>query len=373
MALKRRLSLWLTGKFDPYPPPPNDLYLSPSLTHFADYEAVPLRLSWSRAGISNPLDWQLKARAKLCELLGYERLSDVPAPIHMEDFPISGGLRRRRIYLRSRAFRDIPIHLVWRSEDESPKPVLLYMSGSTSGVHVAWGDVRIPADYLLLGVGADMARQAAERGYLVVCIEQACFGERLERHLKPRSVARCIDAANHALILGRTLLGEQIMDVSSVIDWLEDGQSGLNIDLDRLHLFGHSSGGSIAVYSAAADTRITATIASGCVGFIRETTAKRRNPEGSTVVPGILQWLEQDDLIALCAPKPFIAVSGIHDHIFPFEGAKAVIESASQIYRLLGAEDAITAVMGKAGHQYYPDVTWAAVSQMLDRRAQSDL
>ncbi len=366
LALKRRLSLWLTGEFDPYTPPPKDVHLSPSLAHFADYETMPLRLSWSRAGISNPRNWQDKVRAKLIELLGYDRSDSVPVARHVKDIPLPGGLRRRRVYLKVRDYLDIPIHLVWRDKDAGPKPILLYMAGSTSGVHVGWGDALIPADYLLLGVGADMARQAAERGYLVVCIEQACFGERLERHLKPRSAARCIDAANHALILGRSLLGEQVTDVSSVIDWLEAGKSGFHVDLKRLHLFGHSSGGTVAVYSAAVDLRISAAICSGCIGFVRETNAKRRNPEGMSIVPGILQWMETDDVVALCAPRPFIAVSGIHDHIYPFGGVKAVVERARRIYRLLEANDALCAVKGKAGHQYYPAVTWAAVSQMLE-------
>jgi len=260
---------------------------------------------------------------------------------------------------------DIPIHLVWRDGGGNPKPVLLYLAGSTSGVHVAWGDALIPADYLLLGVRADMARQAAERGYLVICIEQACYGERLERHLKPRSEARCVDAANHALILGRTLLGEQVTDVSSVIDWLEAGQTGFNIDPESLHLFGHSAGGTVAVYSAAVDLRITAAICSGCIGFIRETIAKRRNPEGASVVPGILKWMEMDDIVALCAPRPFIAISGVLDHIYPFEGVKRVVAGARRVYRLFEAENAISAFQGNAGHQYYPDVTWAAVSKML--------
>ena len=306
------------------------------------------------------MEWQDKARAKLIELLGYERRDNALAEKDAEDFSLSDGLKRRRVYLGVLDYLDIPINLIWRHEDDGPKKVLLYMSGSTSGVHVGWGEALIPADYLLLGVGADMARQAANRGYLVVCIEQACFGERLERNLKPRSAGRCIDAANHALLLGRTLLGEQVMDVSSVIDWLEAGKSGFDIDLESLHLFGHSSGGTIAVYSAAVDPRIMATVASGCVGFIRETIGRRRNPEGSTIVPGILKWMEFDDIVSLCAPRPFIAVSGIHDHIFPFKGVEAVVESARQFYSLLGTEAAICAVQGTAGHQYYPEVTWGA-------------
>ena len=366
LAARRKWSLLLSGHFDPYPKPPDGVELSPSISHFADCETAPLRLSWDRGNVPDPLEWQARVRAKLGQLLGIKSRASEPEARHWEDSISPNGLRRRKVYLRAAEHVDIPLSILSMDVEKTRRrPPLLYMAGSTSGVHVGWGEARIPADYLLLGVGADMAAQAAKRGFVVVCIEQSCFGERLERHLMPRSENRTVDAAHHALLLGRTLLGEQVMDVSSVIDWLAAGKSGFEIDLSRLHVFGHSSGGSIALYAAAMDTRIRTVICSGCVGFIRETIARRRHPSLTVTVPGILQWMESDDIVGLCAPRPFLAVSGKSDHIFPFQGVEAVIESARRIYSRMNAEGSILAVSGNAGHQYYPDVTWDALSRMV--------
>jgi hypothetical protein len=365
LALRRKPASWLRRETDPYPPPPKGVCLSPSLHHFHAYDRAPLRLSWRRMKGRDAAEWQTVTRHRLVQLLGLETRQHPPEAHHPEEFPLREGLRRRRVYLRVDEAWDVPVHLVWLEPEMPRMPVLLYLAGSTSGVHVAWGGVRIPADYLLLGVGADMARQAAMRGYLVACIEQACFGERLERALRPRSAARCIDAANHALLLGRCLLGEQVADVISVVDWLEAGGSGLDADLDRLHLFGHSSGGTVAVYAAAVETRIRAAICSGSVGPIRETIARRRNPEGAATVPGILNWMETEDVVGLCAPRPFIGVSGVRDHIFPFQGVQDVVEGARDVYRDMGRVDRIHAVAGPAGHQYYPKETWEAVGRLL--------
>jgi len=225
----------------------------------------------------------------------------------------------------------------------------------------------MPADHLRLGLGADLALRAANRGYVVVCVEQACFGERMERTLKPRSAAGSVDAFNHALLLGQPLLGEQVSDISMVIDWLETGSAPLPVDVDtqRMSIFGHSAGGTTAVYAGAVDPRIQSTIASGCVGYIRETIARRRNDEGQSIIPGILQWLEYDDIVSLHAPRRFIAISGRNDHIWPFDGAQRVVHGAGEVYRAFEAREAVEAVAGAGGHRYYPEETSRAFDLCL--------
>lgn len=363
LAARRRLARLAGRSVDPYPAPPEGVRLSPSIAHLAARDAAPLALSWRQAGIADVETWQVHARAKLSELTGYLAPSEPPDVRHDETMTMTDGLRRRRIYLGRGNESHVPVNLLWQGDGDN-KPVLIYLAGSGSGVHLAWGAAKVPADPLRLAIGADMGRQAAARGYLVVCIEQRCFGEREERDLNPRSAARCIDAFVHGLLLGRTLIGENAADISAVIDWLHDGGAGLPVDLDRLHLFGHSSGGTLGVYAGALDTRIRATVASGSVGLIRD-TGFRRNPEGDGVVPGILNWLEFDDVVGLHAPRPFIAVSGRRDHIFPFAGAETVVAGAGNIYAALGAAHAVCAVAGPDRHRYYPNETWAAMAERL--------
>lgn len=365
-AVRRKASLFLHGAYDPYPAPPEGVCLSPFLGHVAACDRAPLALSWDRSSPASPAAWQAQVRARLRDLLGVTRWGPSPSVVHSEETGLSSGLRLRRIYLRVADRRDVPVFLLWREPVRRPWPVLLYLAGSTSGVHVGWGEARIPADHLLLGVGADMAGQAAARGYLVACVEQACFGERLERALSPRSEDRCVDAACHALLLGRCLLGEQVADMVSVVDWLEQGGSGFDLDPERLHLFGHSSGGTVAVHTAAVDERIQGAVCSGCLGPLRDTLARRRNPGGAAVVPGILRWMDMGDVVGLCAPRTFIGISGERDHIYPFEGVRKVIREAGRVYEACGKGDRICAVAGPRGHQYYPKETWAAVDRMFE-------
>ena len=203
------------------------------------------------------------------------------------------------------------------------------------------------------------------RGYLSVCVEQACFGERREQVLARRSPTPCIDTANHALALGHCLVGERAGDVSAVLDWLLGGAHGLSIDVARIHVMGNSAGGTTALYSAALDERITAVLASSCLGFVRDTMRMRGDAEGQNLVPGMLLWFELDDIVALCAPRPFVTVSARDDHIWPYDGAAVVVQSAKKAYAALNAPDAIVAVPAEGGHRFYPEVAWPAFEKLI--------
>lgn len=374
LALKRRLALAFHGRFDPTPPP-RDMALSPSRAHFADYQSAPLRLSWrtalsgkgsSEIDRSEVASWQESARAKLAELTGYSR-RETPIPAGPpRDFSLPGGLTRRRVYLHVDANADVPVDLVWTNDTAALRPVMLCLHGHNAGAHLSWGEARWPADPLKIVQGADYALQAAARGFVAVCIEQSCFGERREREIARPSAHPCFDAAHHALLLGRTLLGERVADVSSVIDWLMAGDPGAPLDAAEIYAMGNSTGGEVALYTGALDTRLAGVIASGCIGYFRDNIG-RRAACPDAIVPGILEWMEADDIVALAAPRPVLAVSGVDDHIYPFAGVEAVIEEAANVYRELGAEGALAAAAGAGGHRFYPDVAWPRFMEMMGR------
>ena len=365
VALKRRLFIALKGDFDPFPEVPDGLCLSPSQTHFADYDKAPLRLSWFRAAISNPLDWQEATRAKLTELTGYRKEEIPPSVRFTEDVSIGGNLRGRRVYLKVGEKRDAPVTLVWGEAHATPLRVMLCLHGHNSGAHLSWGEVRMPADPLKIANGADYALQAARRGFLAVCIEQACFGERRERLIGKASPHPCFDAAHNALLLGRTLLGERVSDISAVIDWLIGGDPGPAIDPARIYAMGNSTGGDASVFAAALDRRIAGVMAGGCVGRFRITTG-RREACPDIIIPGILNWLEYDDVLALCAPRPVVALSGRNDHIYPFSEVEETVARAREVYAALRAGEKLRALPADGGHRFYPEVAWPAFLALVE-------
>ena len=399
LAIKRR---FMGAGHDPYPSCPGDIQLSPSSRHVYDYDAAPLHLAWQNSGGADAGQWQQVARAKLAELTGYSNPGQSAEARHEQKHELADNLIRKSCYLHAGTAHDIPVHLIFDPALSGPLPVMICLQGTNSGVHLSWAEVRLPADVERIARGSQNALQAAARGYVAVAVEQSCFGTpaapcavpgvvaaiparggvltswttgpgswrddfsaRRERSLAKRSGNPCIDAANHALLLGRTLLGERASDVSAVVNWLHGGAHGLALDLSRLYIMGNSSGGSTALYSSALDLRIQAALVGGSTGFLRDSICRRGDASGQNVVPGILNWLEMDDIVALSAPRPMLLFAGREDHIWPYAGAEAVAESARAVYHALGAADRLRTAAAEGGHSYHPDVAWPAFEALM--------
>ena len=282
------------------------------------------------------------------------------------------AITRTTHYLRARAATDVPVTILVAENIDELAPVFLFLAGSTSGVHIGWGEARLPIDHQRIAIGADIARQAARRGYLAVCIEQIGFGERMERDLARHSGGANADPTGHALLMGRSLQGLKAMDVSAVIDWLTGPDTPFAIDPDRIFLYGHSLGGTTAQFAAALDTRIRGILASGSVRRILEVASTRGVGNGDYSIPGFLEAFEIDDVLALIAPRPFVGLSGRNDHIFPYDGVVRVVEGASAAYEAFGAADRLRASAAPGGHQYYSAESWTAWRSIIDPRCGDD-
>ena len=368
MALQRRYAKALGRYQDPYAVAFDDLNLSPSRAHLAEIDDLRPALAWRNAEIADPREWQHAARTKLAALLGFRRSRQALLTIHRADFSLPRGMQRRRLYVQTGLQEDLPVNLVWRPGAAS-YPVMICLQGTLAGANRSWGEALAPADPVKIAGGADYALQAAERGYLAVCVEQSCYGERQEREDPSDPIDPTFAAAIRVLQLGRTLLGDRVSDVVQVIDWLHASNAGGDvlpgkIDPTRVYLMGNSLGGATAMFAAALDARISGVIAASCISNFAITLG-RKTPGPDYVIPGILRWLECADVIGLSAPRPFVTVSGTSDHIFPFRGVEPVATEALEIYAALDAEDRLQALPADGGHRFYPTVAWPAFEALV--------
>ena len=351
-----------------WPPVPEGVFLNPSDADFGAYESAPLALTWNAVPGREPQGWQKQVRAKLGELLGLAPASPAdPQAVIGAGATAKDGLRRQTFYLRCAPRRHIPVTVVWNTERAGQAlPVMICLQGHTSGAHISWGEARSPIDVERIANGGDFAVQAAHHGHVAVCIEQIAFGERQERAIAHRWTHSCIDAANRALLMGRTLLGDRVTDVLSVTAWLRQAGAGLPaMDLARLRIMGNSAGGDTALFSTAIEPAIEAMIASGCVGAWRKTSGTRQTcPD--TVIPGILAWIEYSDVVALCAPRATLVVSGLQDHLYPYRLAAECAEDARPVFTAMNAGHRLLSVPGPAGHRFYPDIAWPAFMGLME-------
>ena len=97
-----------------------------------------------------------------------------------------------------------------------------------------------------------------------------------------------------------------------------------------------------------------------------EILASRGNGNGELLIPGFLTEFESDDVVALIAPRPFVGLSGVSDHIYPFDGTERVVEGARPAFAALDASKKLIAVCAPHGHRYYADESWAAWKAVID-------
>jgi dienelactone hydrolase len=333
---------------------PDGLCLDIAAMHRRAAESAPRWLAWTRAGIDDPIEWQKAARLRLAEISGYGLFGGPPAMLHSRDHEAdAAGLRRRSVFIRVRDGRDIPVRLAWDAGSASPDawPVAICLQGDGRDMATSWD----------AAAEIDFARQAVERGYLAVCVELPGAG--LRQGGGGDAIAK--------LAVGGSILGDAASDVASVVNWLTQGDCGFSIDRDRIAAIGHGSGAIVAMLTAAMDARCGAVVAAGGLGPHRATVGRQDLPL-HYVLPGLLQWMDMEDVVALCAPRPVLVLSAEDDRLWPASGGEQITVHARAVYERLGAPQAIAAKSLAAGQWFDEHHVWDWLATVLDGKEKTD-
>lgn len=208
----------------------------------------------------------------------------------------------------------------------------------------------------------DVALQAVKQGYLAIAPVTRAFGEtRSADDLKKDKTSSCHTQLMHDLLVGRTPIGERVWDISRLIDWALKTQQ---VQENNIVVTGNSGGGTITLFAAACDVRISIAVPSsyfctftGSIGTIEHCDCN--------YIPGILQLGEMADVAGLIAPRWFCAVNGIKDEIFPIEAVRAAFLHLQQIYTAAGAAEKCELYEGEGGHRYYSKGAWPFINKHL--------
>jgi dienelactone hydrolase len=200
----------------------------------------------------------------------------------------------------------------------------------------------------------DFALGCMQRGIAAIAIEQRSFGERRETEQKAVSTHGCHDATMHALMLGKTLLGERIFDVDRAIDYLA---ARGDVRMETLGVMGNSGGGTVSLFAAAVLDRIRMAMPSCYFCTFRDSLMSIYHC-ADNYVPGLLRWAEMSDIAGLIAPRPLVLVAGETDPIFPIQATRQAFADLQKIYTAAGAPNKCHLVVGPEGHRFYADLAW---------------
>lgn len=200
--------------------------------------------------------------------------------------------------------------------------------------------------------------ELVERGYIAVCPDALCFGERRE--------SSEMFTAMYLLMTGRTLNFKYILDVSRLIDYLETRKE---IDSSRIAVAGHSLGGQMAVWCAAYEPRIKAVL-SNC-GMAKIAGKNSVISDGiihnfAFYLPGIIKRnIETKDIAGLIFPRPLFISAGIQDAKFPIDGVAEIHAWLEQQYSHYALQEKIITLRHVGGHMM-PRETRISMYDFLD-------
>jgi dienelactone hydrolase len=187
-------------------------------------------------------------------------------------------------------------------------------------------------------------RELAERGYVVLAPDYPSFGDYKCDFTDPKFASGTIQGAyNHM----------------RCVDFLAGHP---RVDPQRIGAIGHSLGGHNAMFLAAFDPRVRATVSScGWTPFHEYYGGDLAGWTTNKYMPRLRTHYGSDpdrvpfdfyEVVAALAPRAFLSISPLHDHNFDVEGVRTAIPVIKEVYQLFDAAPALEARYPDCKHSF---------------------
>lgn len=309
--------------------------------------------------------WKVEVKEKYLELLGLNTIEQnaCEIKIQIEEKVEGEEYTRYRYVFESEHGCFVPCYLLIPNTHKEKYPVCICMQGHTTGFHISIGVKKHEQDEQPLQT-TTLALDAVKHGYAALCIEQRGMGERTtpEQRRGYALTCGCYHTAMTALLLGRTLIGERVWDISKGIDSLGYFQDKL--DLEDISLVGNSGGGTATYYAACYDQRIKVAAPTCAISTYRDSIGDMWHCS-CNYIPSIARYFDMGELAALIAPRKLIVSNGEVDPIFPLSGTKEVGGVIKKIYDKEGVpEHCRFIVFAEKPHYFDKESVFPAIDEM---------
>jgi dienelactone hydrolase len=301
--------------------------------------------------------WQTKLRRKLRKLTGFDampgdRCNLKPRSLWKREHPL-GTIEK--VVFTSESKAEVTAYVCLPKDVAPPYTYMIGVQGHNSGTHHAIGVEREDESKPMAVEGdRDFGIQCMSHGVAALCIEQRSFGERREQKVAVSERTMCHETAMHALMLGRTLIGERVYDIDRGIDYLA---SRGDANMKSIGIMGNSGGGTTSVFSAALLPRLSLAAPGSYFCGFRESIMTIGHCT-CNYVPGLYNVADMGDILGLFAPRPAVVVTGKEDEIFPIKATRREFRHLQGIYDACGEKSRCHLVVGSEGHRYYADQAW---------------
>jgi dienelactone hydrolase len=327
--------------------------------HTRHYPTTPAAFAFQAQTLEALHSWQIAFRKELTRALGLEHMQRELPEYHPQaellgSEPMQGYSRERWVAWVEPDVT-LPFYLLRPNDKPGLLPLVLTPHGHNSPhLYLGIGENDEERQSILEGE-RDIAVQAVQEGYLTLAPTVRGFGEtRSAADIQAGKLSSCRTQLLNGLLIGRTPIGERVWDISRLLDWALANQP---VDPQRIAITGNSGGGTVSLFAAACDERISVAVPGSYFCTFAASIGSIDHCE-CNYVPGILLLGEMYDVAGLIAPRPFRALAGELDDIFPISAARYAFEKLQRVYQVAGKPDHCSLYVGKGGHRYYKDGAW---------------
>lgn len=168
---------------------------------------------------------------------------------------------------------------------------------------------------------------------------------------------------------GWSAVGKNLWDIKKAVDYLISLEE---VDSSRIGSIGHSQGGGGTIYAMAMDDRIKVGVSS-CGGFplrIDKNPYHEARNQWWIGRPALRPYCltgkdfpcDVHELLALCAPRPFLYIAALNDCQYSLDekdATEAILNNMNnnikKIYKLYGAKDRFETILHCNGHSFKED------------------
>jgi hypothetical protein len=306
--------------------------------------------------------WQRSLRRQLIRRLGGLPKRTEPPKVKLLETTDCSDYERQSLSFGSQPGLNVFAYLLLPKERPAKSAALLCLHGHGYGVDALvgldeYGAPRETPDY-----HNNFALEAVKRGYIVMAPELLGFGRRREGNIAPGShESSCQTLSGAALMLGHTMAGWRVFDAQCCLDYLETRD---DVDAHRLGTIGISGGGLNALYLAAVDQRLKATVVSGFLNSWQGSIMGVPHCVDN-FVPGLALDARLSDIAGLVAPRALWCESGEQDNIFPVAEFRRALKETKAVYELYGAREQIGGETFPRGHEFFGEGAWPFLEKHL--------
>ena len=202
----------------------------------------------------------------------------------------------------------------------------------------------------------------AKLGYVVICPDALCFGERQNKQLHGGNFER-FEFLRY-VVAGKCMAWKNILDMRRAIDYL---CSRPEVRKDRIGCYGHSMGSTHTWLVGPWEPRLRALVGNCCLptyAAIHRTHLLHCFPN---FIPGWFQYGDTPDIAGLIAPRALHLNLGELDGGSPIEEVREGVKTIARAYQRAGAPDKFSYFIEPGTGHVLSDEMWRRAREWFEK------